>query len=98
MMRIVIVGILAMTTVGWGQANQPSPPPPTLTATTQIALQSLTEQAKKIAEEQQALQRAFTAIDNDVRTAHPGWHLSPQTLGLEKDQPIPVSPTSPTKK
>lgn len=84
MKRVLLV--LALSTSLWGQTP---PTTPTLSATTQIALQSLTEQMRKINEEQQALQRAFAAIDGDVRKQFPGWHLSPQTFGIEKDAPTP---------
>lgn len=110
MLKKVMVAIFAMSSLGWGQAKHPDPPsavvadtttvtvPPIMSATAQYAVKAMAEHAKKINEDQAALQQVFSAIDGELKKQFPGWHLSAQTLTLEKDAPPPVETETSKKK
>lgn len=108
MLKKVMVAIFAMSSLGWGQAKHSDPPsavvadtttvPPAMSATAQYAVKAMAEHAKKINEDQAALQQVFSTIDGELKKQFPGWHLSAQTLTLEKDAPPPTETETPKKK
>jgi hypothetical protein len=73
-------------------------PAPQLSASTTIAVNAIKEQLSKIQEQYRQVQAAISAIDEDVKKDHPGFHLNPQTLAVEADAPKTTSPTPPASK
>jgi type VI protein secretion system component VasF len=70
----------------------PANPVPALTSTEQLALASLVKQMTDLNnEEKQAQQtrqqvvQAMRAVQSDIAKEHPGYHLDPDSLSIQKD-------------
>lgn len=99
-MKKYLAAFLVLTPVS--MLAQQTPP---LTATETLAINSLRDQAQKIQEEIRGLQQAASAIDEELRKNHAGYHINLQTLQVEKDiaptaapQPSSAIPSKETKK
>lgn len=93
MRGIVLVILLGITEALFAQT--PTDKPPTLTASTSIALNALSSQRKQLLDAEQEWNKEVQAVDAEVRKSSPGWHISIATLQPEKDTAIPGTATTP---
>lgn len=83
--------LLLSAGVALGQAAPPATPAATnkaelpLSASVQIAINSLGTQRKQIQDADAQLRQEILAVDADVKKERPGWHLDRDSLAVVKD-------------
>lgn len=74
------------------------PPVPTLTATEQIAINTVSQQQQENRRQAAQLQQEATAIIADIAHAHPGYHLGADGKLTPDPKPEPPPPPTPVAK
>jgi hypothetical protein len=91
MRGIVIVLLMGLCEMALSQTPKPSPASDTVAQTAKPPKQpdlsrNVTLQMQQLAEELKQIQKDFAAVDHQVRTENPGWHLA-NDLNIVPDAP-----------
>lgn len=95
---IAAVWCATLSQVATTPKPQPAPPPPpsipTLSATEQIAIASVSRDQQTNQQEAQVLQQRAAAIIADIARSHPGYHLGTDGKLAPDAKPEPPPPAS----
>lgn len=97
MKKLLIILVLASMPAFAQQAPKPSVAPQ-LNATERIALQSCEKAKQDLQKQWQEITQQEQQILTEFNANHPGYHLNPQTLAVETNQPKTIQPALPAKK